>query len=315
MALYKSTKDLQDERNTKFETPDNSFYTSFFKRMQEEFAKTGKITNRLSPSRFPLGREIPKSYQRRLGPFFDPIVVDEEYMAQRQSGTEQLLYVIPRVATKVASELAQMPGYANGAISWATTGFKPEEIGRMIDNEWIQSIQSLEDKVKDRLPVYVKEAVKSGSLLTNILSPAFWATEGADGIGFLLAMLAPGQILKAGQVGEAFAEFTKMGKALSRSKVFGKALSTQIVANQTNGVLATAINTLFESSAEAGETYREALVKFEDPELAGRAAVSNLKKNFSILLLSNALEQQWIFKQFTSPDKIAANSLLGRFFY
>ena len=90
----------------------------------------------------------PRSFERNLGPLYDPTLDNEELLALRQSGLERWVHFIPRIGIKVLSEVAQMPGYLGGLGSWAATGFDPAEIGRMVDNGWINAIQNAEAEVK-----------------------------------------------------------------------------------------------------------------------------------------------------------------------
>ncbi|MFO7820133.1 MAG: hypothetical protein R6V17_07855, partial [Halanaerobacter sp.] len=245
-----------------------------------------------------------RNYERYFGQSYDPTGDIEEAAAQRQSDRNRALKIVPRVATKVLSEVMQMPGYLVGAANWATTGFKPEEIGRMVNNKWQQAIQEKEEDIKNQaFGVFTEKAIKEGNLWDNVFSTAFWANEGADGIGFLLSFLVPGMAVRALGAGD------KLAKILGKGAKF---------AGLTDDVAATALNTVFESAAEAGESYREVLDRYlsktddegnplynndEASKIAGDVAVGTMKKNFGILLASNALEQKWLFNAFPGAGK------------
>jgi len=232
----------------------------------------------------------PASYERKLGPLYDPTLDNQELLALRQSGLQQWVNFIPRVGVKILSEVAQIPGYLGGVGDWATTGFDPAEIGRMVDNGWINAIKSAEEEVKDAFPVFVPKSVQEGGLWKNITSAAFWASEGADGVGFLMSMLVPGQALKALKAGEAIA---------SLPKLFRPAYQTSIAAaGRANMMAAATINTFYESVAEAGESFRDMMAQTGDKQKAGEAAVQTMKANFLILLGPNMLQQKWLYGGF-----------------
>ena len=105
--------------------------------------------------------------------------------------------MIPRIGIKAISEVAQMPGYIFGALAYGASAINGDpDFGKIVDNAWIQAIQGLEESVKDALPVYSRDVIKNGNIWDNIFSAEFWGSEGADGLGFLLAFFAPGTALR-----------------------------------------------------------------------------------------------------------------------
>lgn len=301
MPLYEETKQLQEENNAKFSTdgvPDQSFINAF--RERSRALKTVNVQNAQPLDVTPVQSETPKSWGRRLGSFYDPTVQQENFLAEQQSGLERMGYMLPRIATKALSEVAQLPGYLGGAIAWGTTGFDMEKVNLMVDNFWQKAIQNVEEDVKDRLPVYTADVVKNGNLFKNIMSTSFWANEGADGIGFLLGFLAPGAALRYAGFGTKMAKLIKPGTALAKAGKVGKATENLTaagmkLAGNVDDVTSTLVNTLFESAAEGGETYRNVLADTGDRQRAAEAAVDVVQKNFGILGISNYIDQKWLF--------------------
>ena len=324
MALYDSTKALQVEQDEKFSDLSTSPTT----------VRTGPQLSTYNPeltldTNFYDIAKQPESYTDRLGKFYDPLVPQENFLAEQQSGGERLAYMMPRIATKVVSEALQLPGYLGGAIAWSTTGFDSNKIGLLVDNFWQKAVQNVEEDIKDKLPVYTADVVKNGNLWDNITSTSFWASEGADGIGFLLAFLAPGAALRLLGFGGKMARLIKPGtqaaaafKAATTTEEIaaaGKLLNSSKLAGNINDITSTIINTLFESAAEGGETFRNVLDKTGDRDKASVAAVDVLQKNFGILSISNYIDQKWLFGQaglVKDYSKIAAKGLgkstLGR---
>lgn len=257
-----------------------------------------------------------------------------------QSGWEQATKGIPRIAVKVASEVAKLPGYLVGAGVWGFgSGFDPKNISDMVDNEWIKAIDSAEQAVKDKaLPVFKTYKEATGSFSEQVFNPAFWATEGADGVGFFLSMLVPGQALKALKLGESIssaigntAKLIKPGTKIA-SKIVSKAGTLAEIettganaAKYINGGLAATVNTLYESGAEAGEGYKNIVNQLShdiDPYtgedrgpkmnpdtgqrytedeikmIAGTNAANIMKSNIGVLMASNLIMEQLLFSSF-----------------
>lgn len=310
MALQESTKKLIEERNkivdptTPGDIPQIST-TDLFRGMGFTY---DPAVSQAEPSILTVPMAEPhRSAQRRLGVGYDPYFGDlNERLAQDQSVAERLAYLIPRVGTKVLSEVAQIPGYLGGLGLWAGTGFDTSEIGKMIDNGWINAVQSAEESVKEAMPVFTPKAVQEGGLAANIFSSSFWANEGADGIGFLLAMLVPGQALKAMKAGKGIVSLPKLVKPGFQP--------TQAAISKADQLSAAVVNTLYEAGAEAGETWRDMMGKTDDegnplygPNEAGQAAAQTMKSNFAILLGPNILQQRWLFGGFNRAAAASTN--------
>jgi len=319
MALYEETKQLQKENDAKFsgtEVPDRTFVQAFRERANAlkgvDYQSATPLDISLTPS------DTPKSWGRRLGPFYDPSVQQENFLAEQQSGWQRMGYMIPRIATKALSEVAQLPGYLGGAIAWGVSGFDAEDINMMVDNFWQRAIQDVEQDVKDRLPVYTADVVKNGNLMKNILSTSFWANEGADGIGFLMAFLAPGAALRFAGAGAKAAKLIKPGTVIAKAGQVGKATEQLTAAGMKfagniDDITSTIVNTLFESAAEGGETYRNVFADTGDKQRAAEAAVDVVQKNIGILSISNYIDQKWLFgKSGLIKDYAAATKGLAK---
>lgn len=186
-----------------------------------------------------------------------------EIRARRQPWIAKTGAGVGRVATKVVSEIAKMPGVLGG-IAAGTIG----QIGDAIsgedntdfmqvafNNPWINTIQHTEEAVKSELlPVYVKKSISEGSLVDNIFSMDFWATEGADGLGYIISMLAPGAAINKFGVGSKLLNPISKGtsKLLGSSEKAAKVLGgIKLTPKNANLWTATTANTLFEAGAEA----------------------------------------------------------------
>lgn len=167
-----------------------------------------------------------------------------------------------RVGTKVISEISKMPGVVIGSVAGAAgqvddliTGEDNNDFMQIaFNNPWIKAINEInEDVNSEMLPVYVSKAVSEGNLWDNISSIDFWATEGADGLGYIASMLAPGAVInKFGLGAKTFSGLNKFAKMSSKTD---EALNTlnKLGINAKNADLhsATLANTIFEAGAEA----------------------------------------------------------------
>jgi hypothetical protein len=180
-----------------------------------------------------------------------------EHRAQTQPWYDKAGAGLARVGAKILTETAKLPGYVGGAIA---APFAPDGEGfeTAFNNQWIKSInENAEAFNNEYLPVYVKKAVETGNLWDNISSIDFWATEGADGIGFIASMLVPGAIFKSLNIGSkamgiSSSLASKAGKIKQLNSVVNKVSKLGINANKFD-IAGTAIaNTYIESAAEAG---------------------------------------------------------------
>lgn len=199
--------------------------------------------------------------QDYLSGYENPLVQNlEELRAQRQPWAHKAGRGVARVGAKVATEIAKMPGVLGGVVNAMSA---PEGQGweTAFNNEWIKAVNQMGEHVNSEfLPVYVKKAIKDGNLMDNLLSMDFWATEGADGIGYIASMLAPGALINRAKIGEKL--FSGLGKAGVMSNKLDDAAQVlkKIGVTPTNVDTGTAAlaNTLFEAGAEAqgaGDAY------------------------------------------------------------
>jgi hypothetical protein len=173
------------------------------------------------------------------------------------SGVGQFAAKAGLEATKtlaVLGGLAASP-FADG--DWTETAF---------NNPFIKSLENAEDWVdNEAVPVYVKEAVQNGGFFDKVSSIDFWATEGADGLGFIAAMFAPGAALRGLKVGNTLAKGGIRGtkafnKLVGRSKYVDDAVNDLnqggkwfgANAEKIDNITTSGFNTLSEAGIEAG---------------------------------------------------------------
>lgn len=295
---------------------------------------TGKVKNevdpkhnkiKLSTSQYLQNTSIGKSkYDENLN-FGDlnQLNIDEsvnEHRAQEESNLAKIGAGIGRIGTKAISEIAKMPGVVVGGIM-ALGAKEGEGMETAFNNQWIKSISQFNEDVNaELLPVYVKKAVSEGNLWDNISSIDFWATEGADGIGFIASMFAPGAALKSLNLGEKILGTTAKGLSMvnGEAKLAGAVRTLEgLGVNAKNIDLGamTMANTLFESGSEAGsamESFQKDLdrrltLPTTDPNHINEQQYEQLQtqkaklgrdifvSNLAILLVPNAIQTKMIW--------------------
>lgn len=180
-----------------------------------------------------------------------------EYRAQNQSWGAKAVAGVARAGVKAGIEIAKLAptivGTAQALGEWATdTGYDAQGQRNgwetAFNNTGHQALNALNESVNEEyLPVYVKKAVKDGDLLTSLLSIDFWATEGADGVGFMAAMFAPGVVLKA--LGGANKFKNILGGFEKGRELMASAAKLGLKADEVGITLA---NTIAEAGSEAG---------------------------------------------------------------
>lgn len=179
-----------------------------------------------------------------------------DVMYNNQSGGEVLMHGVGRTVNKAVSEVLKLPGVFGGLIAapFAEDGKGWETA---FNNSYLKTINEASEGINnDFLPVYESDAIKYGDIFTKLSSGTFWATQGADGLGFVLSMLAPGALLKGLNVGKNIIGATgavgSLGKSTSTYKVLKGIADLGITADRVDNVAITLANTIFEAGSESG---------------------------------------------------------------
>jgi hypothetical protein len=222
-----------------------------------------------------------------------------EIRAQKQPTIDRWANAVPRFLSKTAIEVAKTPGYLAGVAEGVFTN-KP--LAETLNNAWVNTLDNLDQKTKEKFAVYTPKAVKEGNLWDNVSSASFWTNEGVDGAAFLFGMMAPGAAIKG--LGLA----SKTSKLLNISAKAGESIELGT---------ATLLNTTLESAAEATGVVQDLKTQFKDkvgkevnPSTGqpwtqeevdshiGEAAKNTFLMNMALLV---------------GPDFIMNKNLLGRF--
>jgi hypothetical protein len=184
-----------------------------------------------------------------------------EIRSQRQPWIAKFGAGVGRVGTKALTEIAKMPGVVGGIIGGAVGQIEDAITGEdntdfmqtAFNNAWVKSLNHINETVnKELLPVYVSKAVSEGNLWDALSSIEFWATEGADGLGYIASMLVPGALINKFGLGSKLLGVNKLAKMAEKTEEATKALSkAKFTAKRVDLHTATLANTIFEAGAEA----------------------------------------------------------------
>ena len=184
-----------------------------------------------------------------------------ERKAKRQPWIAKATAGVARAGAKAVAEVAKMPGIIGGigagTVGQVIDGITGEDntdfMQTAFNNGWIKSINEANDYINNEvIPVHVKKAIQDGNIWDNITSIDFWATDGADGLGYIAAMLVPGAAINRFSLAQkllGLGKYAKMaGKTDDAITAMSKLGITPANADLHMGTLA---NTVFEAGAEA----------------------------------------------------------------
>jgi len=227
---------------------------------QVETSTVGNELETLTPFQIEEGRGTLGNSQFYQQALQNQLSNDEDFWSLTAKGLKNL-------AGTVVTEIGKTPGYIGGGL--AAVGNELFSDGKdsmkmMVDNSWINAFESMNQSIKDFMPVHVKQEVLDGNVFDKLGSYAWWAETGAEGIGFMLAMYGPGALLKAGKVGqrimgsieklsEAGADVANwMNLPMDTLKPYRMSLNS---ARKVEGYASAVSNAMLESAAEAANTF------------------------------------------------------------
>ncbi len=187
-----------------------------------------------------------------------------EYRSNQQGGWDETGAFFGRVGAKVVTEAVKtiaaiggtVAGIAGNTVDLVTGEDNTDFLETAFNNDFVKAAEKIQKYVQDEyLPVYVSDTVTNGNFLDKVTAGEFWATEGADGVGYLISAMAPGAAFKAlGGANKIFGGMTKAtalryGKSI---EVARKALTKAgMTTDKINDYMIPAFNTYFEAGAEA----------------------------------------------------------------
>jgi hypothetical protein len=252
-----------------------------------------------------------------------------EHRANEQSWQAHLGIGAVRTVAKAATEVAKLPGVIGG-IAMSPFADENEGFETAFNNQWIKFFDGLNEDVKEALPVYIKESVKNGDFFTKIGSSAFYATEGADGAGFMLGAMAPGALFKLfGGANALFgasikaAKLAKYGEGIEAGRKALKAANITI--KNIDQYMIPAFNTIAESGAESkgvwdgmesrkGDAHKEYMSKLDPNNSRYQQAISLKNEQLDQLRRSGEISIEEYNQQSANIGTVVAEEMFEKDF-
>lgn len=254
----------QKDKNVKIE---NTSLPTFFSLIQEpkELKNSPSLDNNGNIGNTQIGStnfgesNYDKTYSSNISD-----IQSGDYLKQRgeqQSGLTQIGAGILRAGSKAVIEAVKTPAYIYALGEWGASNVfgEGETLDKALDNSMLNALENVDDKIKqDYLPVYKTFKATNGNFLDQIITTSFIGTDVADGVGYLLGMIAPGAAIKS--LGLA-PKLTKLGISTGVVSNIDKATK---LGNAVELGTQTLINTAVESLAEAKGVSDRLKTEFED---------------------------------------------------
>lgn len=221
---------------------------------------------------------------------------DYKYIrGEKQPGLIQLGAGILRAGGKATIEALKTPAYLYSLGEWTAKNAAGENftLDKALDNVVLNKLQNVDDSFKEKLaPVYQSYQAGKGSFLEQVFTTSFIANEGADGVGYLIGMLAPGAALKAAGMASKVA---KIGG------IIGKQASNIELGTQT------LINTSVEALAESKGVIERLQNEGVDPSKIADAARETFVSNMGVLLIPNLIMNKNLLGRFNKEKGLLDN--------
>lgn len=315
-----------------------------------DYMRTGAFFEKQLQSTLPFKREnLFKTYQTIPGENtsrylkadqgFSPLIDNEDYYAQQQSGLEKigkgLLQLPLSTLTKLGSGIGFTLGLVNPVNWFAEEGY----ISAAADNGISNFFDSWEKTSKNEwLPIYQEAADREKGFFSRAFTDInFWTDDFVDGAAFLASAWVPGLALskaglglktvnlmsKAGVATELGEGVVGLGRITQGADAFGEATKVfqgmKISAKGLDKFNAWALATSGEAMFEAKGVRDSVLKSLENSDyteeqkkaIAGGAAKNAFLMNAALLAGTNSIELKWLGKLFGEGQESAVKGLIG----
>lgn len=154
----------------------------------------------------------------------------ENYRGTHQPWYDVTANSIGRFAGSTGTKFLEGFGYVGAFVPWAVKGFNVSDIADVTNNSWSSAFRTLEQDLKDALPVYKSKLYREGDLSDLFKTNAFWGEDVVDGAAFMASAFIPAGV------------FSKVGKLMGISakigSMFEKLNAASKVATEGSDVLA-----------------------------------------------------------------------------
>lgn len=216
-----------------------------------------------------------------------------------QSGWEQLGYGL------VSRSLSIIPkiGAGFGAIGGGVDALIKQDITKIWDNPVMEWFNSLDESLKENLPVYSSRKNDTSGLLGKMSTSSFWASDAFDGIAYAASAYVPGALIGKLVEGASLGlKATQIGKRVYDGlKYVGYAGEEGQLAHRASLIASSAYNVISEAAAEAFQTQKELEAIYEDKKLdpkvakqkAAEAAARVFNGNLGVLAVPDLIQNMF----------------------
>ena len=244
-----------------------------------------------------------------------------EYRAASQSAAGMIAKGTGRLVGSAITKTLAGLGYVGSSIPALVQG----DMNMMLDNSWSETFNSLEEGLKESMPIYKTQKYLDGNVFEQMGTLGFWTDDVVDGAAFMLSSIIGAKGMselggKIGAYGKLARGFSKLTKAAKLGKDVGKLpANLQKFVQAADMATISTINTVNEAAFEAKDIKDSLMQSFQREINAGRmtqdeanlkaskAAKTTFWTNMAILSPSNLLETSMLFK---NAKKLGLNRII-----
>lgn len=267
------------------------------------------LEGNLNPATQYVGTKAPDYGESQFDKTASPVTVEEgnlaDYRGLIQPKLDKIANAVPRLLSKVGTEILKTPGYL---YALGESGLTDKTLAESLNNSWLNSLQHADDAVKEQFAIYKPKAVREGNLWDNLTSTSFWTDEGVDGVGYLAAFIFPGAALKATGLATKLAKLPglaqigidnlELGQATLLNTALESAAETKGIVDNLNADFKNKIGIELNPDTGALWTAEEA------KEAVGKAAVNTFQMNMGILLVPNMIMNKNLLGRFNTSKSV-----------
>jgi hypothetical protein len=210
-----------------------------------------------------------------------------EQLGQRQSTAEKIFNGASRLLGTTITKTLSGIGYVGGFIGYGLTGF--QDISTMTDNGFSAFFNSMEEDIKEGVPIFTPPSVSQGNILDKMGSTSWWMDQGVDGASYLLSAMIPGIGLSKLGTGAAIA--SRLGKGVAAARNIDIATATVFSTISESAVEAKQVQDQVRSSYK--EKIQQGLISEQEvEEKAATAARNTFTLNSIALIVPNLIQSK-----------------------
>lgn len=230
---------------------------------------------------------------------YRPERIQEHDRADNQAWYDQMVKGITRSTISILPKIGSIAGGVYGGIKAIAT----QDMSAITDNTLMNYMSTIEDKLKEAIPIYQTRKYAESGLLGKMLTTSMWSVDALDAVAYTVASGVTGTIFGAASKALRLGDLVRKG--------FGAAATAERL-HKAGLVAMTTYNAIGEASGEAHSIYKEILKDLDEradltPEkkeqIASQAAKETFAFNVATLALPNYIENTWFHGTWSDQSK------------